>query len=139
MKEGRVGGGRPPRHEKRVMQQHPAAVGGGSETTTRSTRSTKEVHVGKSTGGERPPTPETKSLPLPPTDGITALSFTKKVPSQFLASTSWDGSVRMHDTAQMLAVLSLPMESGPLLSLATPVDSNTLLTGGLDGSGMSVE
>jgi len=87
-----------------------------------------------STMAQQPP-PEAKPLPSPPTDGITALSFTPKAQSNFLASTSWDGSLRLHDTSQMSSVLSQPMDSGPLLSLATPADTDTLLTGGLDGSG----
>lgn len=81
------------------------------------------------------PPPEAKPLPSPPTDGISALSFTPKVKSHFLASTSWDGAVRMHDTNSFSALLSQPMNAGPLLSLATPVDTDALITGGLDGSG----
>jgi cell cycle arrest protein BUB3 len=54
-----------------------------------------------------------------------------------LASTNWDGAVRVHDTANSSSspmVLSHNMESGPLLSLAIPSTTNALVTGGLDGS-----
>ena len=81
------------------------------------------------------PPPEAKPLPSPPNDGITALSYLPNNASSLLASTSWDGSVRLHDTSQMSSVLSHSMDSGPLLSLATPEDTNVLVTGGLDGSG----
>lgn len=80
------------------------------------------------------PPPEAKPLPSPPTDGITALSFIPE--SNMLASTSWDGCVRMHDVDAMSPLLCQTPESGPLLSLATPVaHADTLLAGGMDGSG----
>jgi hypothetical protein len=80
------------------------------------------------------PPPEAKPLPSPPTDGITALSFIPE--SNILASTSWDGCVRMHDADAMSPLLCQTPESGPLLSLATPVaHADTLLAGGMDGSG----
>jgi WD40 repeat protein len=80
------------------------------------------------------PPPEAYSLPNPPTDGITALSY---LPDQtsLLASTSFDGAVRIHDTAERTLKTSQTMESGPLLSLATPKGLNALITGGLDGTG----
>jgi cell cycle arrest protein BUB3 len=79
------------------------------------------------------PPPEAKPLPSPPTDGITALSFIPE--SNILASTSWDGCVRMHDADAMSPLLCQTPESGPLLSLATPVaHADTLLAGGMDGS-----
>mmetsp|Transcript_21661 Transcript_21661/g.51165 ORF Transcript_21661/g.51165 Transcript_21661/m.51165 type:complete len:427 (-) Transcript_21661:107-1387(-) len=66
---------------------------------------------------------------------------------RLLASTSWDGVVRVHDTSRTWdpsngsssnAVLAHNMESGPLLSLAVPSSSSSsqqiLVTGGLDGS-----
>lgn len=79
------------------------------------------------------PPPEAISLPDPPTDGITALCFLPGSPSR-LASTSFDGAVRIHDTKEKKCVLSHTMESGPLLSLATPKGLNALVTGGLDGT-----
>lgn len=81
------------------------------------------------------PPPEARPLPSPPTDGITALSFTQTPQSNVLASTSWDGCIRLHDVDAMSSLLCQSLESGPLLSLATPVDENVLLTGGMDGSG----
>ncbi|CAB9502639.1 Mitotic checkpoint protein BUB3 [Seminavis robusta] len=79
------------------------------------------------------PPPEAVSLPSPPTDGITALSYLPGQPT-LLASTSFDGAVRIHDTNERKFVLSQTMESGPLLSLATPKGLNALVTGGLDGT-----
>uniref|UniRef100_A0A6U3TF74 Uncharacterized protein n=1 Tax=Ditylum brightwellii TaxID=49249 RepID=A0A6U3TF74_9STRA len=80
------------------------------------------------------PPPETRTLPNPPTDGITSLSY---IPpgqsSSHLASTSWDGSLRIHDTSSLTHVMSQNLEAGPLLSLATPA-GGSVWTGGLDGS-----
>lgn len=68
-------------------------------------------------------------------DGISSLSYLPKEKSSLLASTCWDGSVRLHDTkGSNPAVMVHQMESGPLLSLATPNLGSTLATGGLDGS-----
>ena len=96
--------------------------------------------------------PEAKALPDPPTDGISALRYlpsrttdgsiattTSDDDSSLLASTSWDGCVRLHDTNpdKWCLQLSHAMESGPLLSLATTRTSAShadLVTGGLDGS-----
>jgi hypothetical protein len=97
--------------------------------------------------------PEAKALPDPPTDGISALRFlpsgtpddtttttTVQDCSSLLASTSWDGCVRLHDTdpEKWCLQLSHAMESGPLLSLTTTRMSSAthadLITGGLDGS-----
>jgi len=89
-----------------------------------------------------------RKLPDPPTDGITALSyFTRRsagaAPSEYLASTSWDGCLRVHDTGisseegaetDTKLLTKQNMDSGPLLSLATCNSGNTLFTGGLDGS-----
>lgn len=92
--------------------------------------------------------PEAKALPDPPTDGVSALKF---LSSNLLVSTSWDGSVRVHDIAQMdstatattsssTAQLCHNMESGPLLSLTTlHNDENTIITGGLDGSSTYID
>jgi len=81
--------------------------------------------------------PECRSLPEPPTDGITSLSYIPSVSTSLLASTSWDGNLRIHDTSTMSNQCSQAMESGPLLSLiASPGGDggSSLFTGGLDGS-----
>jgi cell cycle arrest protein BUB3 len=75
--------------------------------------------------------PEAKPLPDPPTDGITALKFLPSSPA-LLASSSWDGAVRIHDTEAMSCQLSHVMDSGPLLSLAVPAAD--VVAGGIDGS-----
>lgn len=80
------------------------------------------------------PPPEAKSLPEPPSDGITSLSYLPSAPSHLLASTSWDGSVRVYNTDVKSAVLSHAMDSGPLLALATPSGMDSVVTGGLDGT-----
>ncbi|CAJ1962495.1 unnamed protein product [Cylindrotheca closterium] len=68
-------------------------------------------------------------------DGISSLSYLPKEKSSLLASTCWDGSVRLHDTAaDNPAVMVHQMDSGPLLSLATPESTCAIATGGLDGS-----
>eukprot|EP00553_Chaetoceros_curvisetus_P014212 CAMPEP_0204636500 /NCGR_PEP_ID=MMETSP0717-20131115/34139_1 /ASSEMBLY_ACC=CAM_ASM_000666 /TAXON_ID=230516 /ORGANISM="Chaetoceros curvisetus" /LENGTH=86 /DNA_ID=CAMNT_0051655559 /DNA_START=24 /DNA_END=281 /DNA_ORIENTATION=+ len=81
-----------------------------------------------------------RKLPDPPTDGITALSyFTRRsagaAPSEYLASTSWDGCLRVHDTGisseegaetDTKLLTKQNMDSGPLLSLATCNSGNTL-------------
>lgn len=80
------------------------------------------------------PPPEAKPLPDSPTDGVTSLSFLSK---DLLASSSWDGSVRIHDVNSMKLMTCQAMESGPLLSLATPRiegDAGEVYTGGIDGS-----
>ena len=79
------------------------------------------------------PPPEAKSLATFP-DGISSISYLPKKESSLLASTSWDGTVRIHDTAASSPVLTQTMESGPLLALATPSDIDAVMTGGLDGS-----
>jgi WD40 repeat protein len=78
--------------------------------------------------------PESKSL-AKFSDGISDLSYLPKNDVSLLASTSWDGSVRLHDTqATNTAVLAHQMESGPLLGLAIPQNMDAIATGGLDGS-----
>lgn len=68
-------------------------------------------------------------------DGVSSLSYLPNEKSSLLASTCWDGLVRIHDTAaDCRAVVVHQMDSGPLLSLATPQSSSTIATGGLDGS-----
>ena len=85
-----------------------------------------------------------------PTDGITCLQYLHKQrreDEELLASTSWDGHVRIHNTTTTRScVLDYNMNSGPLLSLTTlqPPPSTTtssisssntsLVTGGCDGS-----
>ena len=98
--------------------------------------------------------PQPISLPDPPTDGITGLSFLGA--TTLLASTSWDGSVRIHDigSEQQLGKdaklqVSHSHKVGPLLSLACREDdgsgvaassnassssNHVLYTGALDGS-----
>lgn len=86
------------------------------------------------------PPPEARLLPSPPTDGITSLSYHGS--SSYLVSTSWDGSLRIHDTQDMTHVLTASMECGPLLSLAAAPASHSIdksapgfvFTGGIDGS-----
>ena len=79
-----------------------------------------------------------ESLPDPPTDGITSLTYLKNISSSttLLASTSWDGCIRIHDTNAMSKVLSHQMDSGPLNSLASI--NQFVFTGGLDGSGIYI-
>jgi len=82
-------------------------------------------------------TPECRSLPAPPTDGITSLSYIPADSTSLLASTSWDGSIRIHNTSSMSLESSHAIESGPLLSLVTSTGAqgeSCLFTGGLDGS-----
>lgn len=87
--------------------------------------------------------PEARPLPDPPTDGVTSLSYlpapaSASSSSSILASTSWDGAVRLHDTSAMSQLVQRNMESGPLLSLATP-SGGGIITGGLDGSVRSLD
>jgi len=93
--------------------------------------------------------PEVRLLDKFP-DGISALSYLPKSASShnngksLLASTSWDGAVRVHDTwsdrsSDSPLLLAHNMESGPLLSLgvmggSSPAEAATIVTGGLDGS-----
>lgn len=95
----------------------------------------------------RPP-PEATALPEAPNDGITSLRYLhSNKSSSLLASTSWDGSVRVHDTAAKSLQFSHQMDSGPLFSLATLGEAafdntggttnnedTSLVTGGMDGS-----
>lgn len=80
-------------------------------------------------------TPESISLPDAPSDGITQLSYLPSN-SSLLASTSWDGSLRIHNTSSKTLVTNQALASGPILSLATPSNSSSssVWTGGLDGS-----
>jgi len=89
--------------------------------------------------------PEARSLPSPPTDGITSLEYVPRSASgeggRLLASISWDGAVRIHSTGGgdggACLVLQRQMESGPLLGLAATISaagSAVLYTGGLDGA-----
>jgi cell cycle arrest protein BUB3 len=80
------------------------------------------------------PPPEPRSLPSPPTDGITALCYLPS--SSLIASSSWDGSVRVHETEKDSAklVTQRAMEAGPLLSLATAAAGGIIYAGGMDGS-----
>jgi len=79
--------------------------------------------------------PDLRSLPEPPLDGITHLSYLQpSKPEQYLlASTSWDGSVRIHDALAMSNVCTQSMDCGPIMALSAPT-GHSLFTGGLDGS-----
>ena len=93
------------------------------------------------------PPPEAKLLDKFP-DGISALQYLPESPSdergkKLLASTSWDGAVRVHDTyserKSSCQLVTHNMESGPLLSLAVAGGSSsseaaTIIAGGLDGT-----
>lgn len=93
---------------------------------------------------QKPP-PEAKLLDKF-SDGISELSYLRSSTSKtLLASSSWDGAVRIHDTnATNNAPLLLThnVKSGPLLSLAVSTgsssssssDTSQIFTGGLDGS-----
>lgn len=74
--------------------------------------------------------PEAKPLNDPPTDGITKLCYLQHTSK--LASTSWDGSVRVHDTIENKLLLNHSMDSGPLFSFS--YQNSMLFTGGMDGS-----
>lgn len=78
--------------------------------------------------------PEAKILAEGPTDGITRLSYLPDKTKSLLASTSWDGWVRIHDTNSSQLEWQHSMESGPLFSLALPESMNGVITGGMDGS-----
>eukprot|EP00986_Skeletonema_menzelii_P001472 scaffold387_cov136-Skeletonema_menzelii.AAC.15 len=82
--------------------------------------------------------PEPIALPNPPNDGITSLQYIDKTNSsssqQLLASTSWDGALRLHDTSTKTHVTTHVMECGPLLSMTSPSSSSKVFTGGIDGS-----
>ena len=80
------------------------------------------------------PPPEAKSLAVF-TDGISSLSYLPQKDSSLLASASWDGAVRIHDTSTNAEKLAQAMEAGPLLALATPSGMDAVVAGGLDGSG----
>lgn len=79
-------------------------------------------------------------------DGISALQYLPESSDgkKLLASTSWDGAIRVHDTsserdAGSRLLLTQNMESGPLLSLAVAAgssssDAATIFAGGLDGT-----
>lgn len=93
------------------------------------------------------PPPEAKLLDQW-SDGISAIQYLSSAAisggssTTLLASTSWDGTVRLHDTATTTtksAMLSHNMQSGPLLSMAAPNGSGSLVTGGLDGSIKSLD
>jgi WD40 repeat protein len=77
--------------------------------------------------------PEARPLPDSPNDGVTAISYLPNASISLLAATSWDGTLKIYDTQDATLQLSQPMDSGPLLSLATPGDK-AVVTGGLDGS-----
>lgn len=68
-------------------------------------------------------------------DGVSSLSYLPKENSSLLASTCWDGAVRLNDTKSgSPPVLVHQMDSGSLMSLAIPNSATALATGGLDGS-----
>lgn len=95
-----------------------------------------------SSSQQQQPPPESKLL-AKFSDGITGLSYLPNSQrNTYLACASWDGTLQLHDTSSIStgassssSVLTQTMDSGPLLSLATPSNSETIVTGGLDGSG----
>mmetsp|Transcript_6495 Transcript_6495/g.14106 ORF Transcript_6495/g.14106 Transcript_6495/m.14106 type:complete len:377 (+) Transcript_6495:33-1163(+) len=93
------------------------------------------------------PPPEPTPLPSPPNDGVTSLAYlpqsidqTSNDNRQLLASTSWDGALRIHDTIAKSHLTTQVMECGPILSMAVPSTSSAtagngaVITGGMDGS-----
>mmetsp|Transcript_5221 Transcript_5221/g.7649 ORF Transcript_5221/g.7649 Transcript_5221/m.7649 type:complete len:348 (-) Transcript_5221:439-1482(-) len=78
--------------------------------------------------------PQPRALLNPPNDGITALTY---IAPTLLASSSWDGCVRIHDT-KSLENKAVQATQVPLLSLAANHRSNDqsthLFLGSLDGS-----
>lgn len=83
---------------------------------------------------QQQPPPEAKSL-AKFSDGISALEYylSEESTSSHIAATSWDGTLRIHDTATQTALATQSMECGPLLSLAIP-SPTSLVVGSLDGS-----
>lgn len=78
---------------------------------------------------------ELRSLPDPPTDGITQLCYFQRESSDsLLAVTSWDGALRLYDTTAMKPICLQSMESGPLLGLSVCSAGKSVFTGGLDGA-----
>lgn len=81
---------------------------------------------------------EPELLPEGPTDGITCLSYLPNKEKSLLASTSWDGCLRIHETnlqnGESKLQVQHSMESGPLFSLAMTESINGVVTGGMDGS-----
>ncbi len=88
--------------------------------------------------------PEPISLPSPPNDGITSLQYLHPASSSssisLLASTSWDGALRIHDANTKSHVLTHTMDSGPLLSMAVANndDHDGGIIGGLSSGGRGV-
>ena len=78
--------------------------------------------------------PEPTSLPAPPTDGITGLAYLPN--SSLLASSSWDGGLRIHDAAKKEHLTTHAMDSGPLLSLSAcpAATGGAVYAGAIDGS-----
>ena len=97
------------------------------------------------------PPPEAFTLPSPPNDGITALSYLSTASSSdndgtssssspsLLACTSWDGALRIYDVGNCKTTSKLVVQRalnvGPLLSLTIP--SNSSGKGGGGGGGDS--
>jgi cell cycle arrest protein BUB3 len=77
--------------------------------------------------------PESKSLAVF-SDGISAISYLPRQDASLISSTSWDGSIHIHDTVDQSHVLAHQMEAGPLLSLAVPHGMDAVACGGLDGA-----
>lgn len=78
------------------------------------------------------PLPEPTSLPSPPKDGITSLQYLPS--SSLLASTSWDGALRIHDAVAKSHMVTQTMDSGPLLSMAIGGGSSSSDNDGSDSS-----
>ena len=81
------------------------------------------------------PLPEPTSLPSPPNDGITSLQYlpSNSLSSSLLASTSWDGALRIHDTSAKNHVVTQTMDSGPLLCMAIGSTASTNSSSSSDG------
>jgi len=73
--------------------------------------------------------PPPQALPDAPTDGITRLLYLK---DHVLASCSWDGSIRIHDTTKM--TLQAKQTTGvPLLGMTAVVGNQQIAVGCMDG------
>jgi len=77
------------------------------------------------------PNPKEFALRSPPADGIAALRFSPVEPA-LLAAASWDGSVRVYDTAANAPTAELRVSPAPVLDVAFSEDGSVVYSGGLD-------